>query len=112
MTDGPENVRLGYAYAVSHPEVLSHIPCYCGCGDRDGHLSVLDCFVAGRDLFNRPRFDDHGVGCHICLAVVQDAERHIAAGKTLAETRDEIDAFYAPYARYATDTEHPGHKAG
>ena len=111
VTDGPANVRQSYAYAVAHPEVLRHIPCYCDCGRTEGHRRVLDCFVADRDLFDRPRYDDHGVGCHLCVAVVLDARDRIAAGKTLAETRAEIDAFYAPYANWATDTPHPPHHA-
>ena len=106
ITGGPANVRQSYAYAVAHPEVLRHIPCYCGCGRSEGHRSVLDCFVAGRDLFDRPRYNDHGVSCRLCVAVVLDARDRIAAGKTLAQTRAEIDAFYAPYANWATDTPH------
>ena len=112
VTDGPEEVRRSYAFAVDHPEVLRHIPCYCDCGRRDGHGSVLDCYVAGRDLFDRPRYDDHGVACPICTAIVQQVRQGRAAGKPLAQIRAEVDNFFAPYAAYATDTEPPGEGHG
>lgn len=107
VTGGDDNVRLSYAYAVAHPEVLRYIPCYCGCGESSGHTSVLDCFVAGRDLFDRPRYNDHGVSCHLCLAVVRTTMDKMAAGKTVAQTRAEVDTFYSPYALYATHTRRP-----
>jgi hypothetical protein len=36
-----------YRFAAEHPEVLSYVPCYCGC-ERAGHLGNEDCFVASR----------------------------------------------------------------
>lgn len=107
VTDGPEEVRLSYAFAVERPDALRHIPCYCGCGRQDGHGSVLDCFVAGRDLFGRPSYASHGVGCSVCVAVVGQVRTHLAAGKTIAQARAEIDRFFSPYAHYATDTALP-----
>ncbi len=107
VTDGPEEVRLSYAFAVEQPEALRHIPCYCGCGEHDGHLSVLDCYVAGRDLFGRPSYDSHGVACPICTAVVGQVRAHLKAGKTIERARVEIDRFFSPYANHATDTPPP-----
>lgn len=110
VTGGNDKVRAAYAFAAAQPDVLRFVPCFCGCGRSDGHRSVLDCFVAGSDLFGRTRYDDHGAGCDICVAVVFDAEAKFEQGKGLTQIRDEIDAFYAPYARYATDTPRPPHK--
>jgi len=107
VTGGSERVRRAYAFAVERPDVLRYLPCFCGCGRHDGHGSVLDCFVAGRDWLGRVRYDDHGVGCEICLAVVLDGEAKLAEGKRLAEVRAEIDRFYAPWASFATDTPSP-----
>ncbi len=107
VTDGPEDVRLSYAFAVERPDVLRHIPCYCGCGRQDGHRSVLDCYIAGRDLFGRPSYDSHGVACPICTAVVGQVRAHLAAGKTIEQARAEIDRFFSPYANHATDTTPP-----
>jgi|GEM_PF-2403231 len=45
-----EVIRSLYAYAANRPDVLSYIPCYCGCGKEAGHNSVHDCFVKRRDV--------------------------------------------------------------
>lgn len=31
--------------AAKYPDVVSSVPCYCGCFDQDGHESNLDCFI-------------------------------------------------------------------
>jgi uncharacterized protein with PCYCGC motif len=41
-------VRAAYKFAAEHPEILSYIPCYCGC-ERSGHRGNEDCFVTARD---------------------------------------------------------------
>jgi uncharacterized protein with PCYCGC motif len=41
-------VRSAYTFAAEHPEVLSYVPCYCGC-ERAGHRGNEDCFVRRRD---------------------------------------------------------------
>jgi hypothetical protein len=43
-----EVVRAAYGFAAEHPEVLSYVPCYCGC-ERSGHRGNEDCFVTARD---------------------------------------------------------------
>ena len=57
----PKNAVTAYKFALEHPELLSKVPCYCGCGEEAGHKSNLDCFVktrSGSDV----TFDDHGAG--------------------------------------------------
>jgi Protein of unknown function with PCYCGC motif len=44
----PDVVRAAYQFAAEHPEVLSYVPCYCGC-ERSGHRGNDDCFVSARD---------------------------------------------------------------
>lgn len=43
-----EVVRAAYKFAAEHPEVLSYVPCYCGC-EHSGHRGNEDCFVTARD---------------------------------------------------------------
>ena len=58
----PEIVRAVYTFAADHPEVLSKVPCFCGCENR-GHKANDDCFVARRDAGGRvSEWDDHGLG--------------------------------------------------
>jgi hypothetical protein len=55
-------VRAVYVFAAKHPEVLSHVPCFCGCESR-GHRHNDDCFVSARDAQGRPTvWEPHGVG--------------------------------------------------
>jgi len=42
-----EVVRSVFQFAAEHPEVLSYVPCYCGC-ESQGHRGSEDCFVASR----------------------------------------------------------------
>src|ERR1051325_10015250 len=41
----PDVVRAAYIFAAEHPEILSYVPCFCGC-ERGGHKGNEDCFVA------------------------------------------------------------------
>ena len=43
-----EVVRSVFQFAAEHPEVLTYVPCYCGC-ESQGHRGSEDCFVASRD---------------------------------------------------------------
>jgi len=54
-------VEAVYEFAARHPEVLSYVPCFCGC-ERSGHADNADCFVSGREPDGRPRWDLHGMG--------------------------------------------------
>lgn len=55
-------VRAVYVFAARHPEVLSRVPCFCGCESR-GHRHNDDCFVAARDARGRPTaWEPHGIG--------------------------------------------------
>jgi hypothetical protein len=55
-------VRSVYVFAARHPEVLSHVPCFCGCESR-GHKHNDDCFVSERDAQGRPtKWEPHGIG--------------------------------------------------
>jgi hypothetical protein len=40
-------VNTAYRFAAEHPEILSYVPCYCGC-ERMGHHGNDDCFVTAR----------------------------------------------------------------
>ncbi len=54
------DVQDAYKFAVSHPDVLEYIPCYCGCGRSGAHANTLDCFIEGVEADGSIRFEDHG----------------------------------------------------
>ena len=47
-TRPPEVIKAVYQFAAEHPEILSYVPCYCGC-ERSGHRGNEDCFVTARN---------------------------------------------------------------
>ena len=44
----PELMRQAYIFAARNPDILDYVPCYCGCGQTDGHVGNTDCFVESR----------------------------------------------------------------
>lgn len=95
MQTAPVSVREAYQFALANPEVLSQIPCYCGCGPM-GHTSNYSCYLQ-EDQGGEPVFDSHALGCGICVDITQDAMRMLADGDTVVEIRAAVDAKYAQY---------------
>ena len=60
---GPaELMQQAYVFAAQNPDVLGYVPCYCGCGQTDGHLSNVDCFVKSRSSDGAVEaWDTHGM---------------------------------------------------
>jgi Protein of unknown function with PCYCGC motif len=57
-----DTVRAVFQFAALHPEVLHHIPCFCGCQNL-GHRHNDDCFVKSRDAKGVPtEWEAHGMG--------------------------------------------------
>jgi hypothetical protein len=96
--------RAAYEFAARHPDVLRHIPCFCGC-ERNGHSHNENCFVARRAADGRPDWSPHGIGCGICIDVALEASKLYKAGSTVAAIRAAIDQKYR--AEYPTSTPTP-----
>jgi hypothetical protein len=56
--DAPPGAEKAYRVALTIPDDLAQIPCYCSCGDSAGHESNLDCFIKSKSGDNVV-FDDH-----------------------------------------------------
>jgi hypothetical protein len=56
----PDVIDVVYEFAARRPDVLRHVPCFCGC-ERNGHKDNEDCFVANRAANGRPEWDEHGL---------------------------------------------------
>lgn len=103
MDDLPENIRSApaatrhsYQFALANPELLKQIPCYCGCVDL-GHTSNYACYVSGVDTNGKITFDEHALGCSICVDITQDVVRLSKLGKPLNEIQAYIDQTYSQY---------------
>lgn len=91
----PKAVRRAYQFAVANPEILTQIPCYCGCGGM-GHTSNYSCYV-NVSPSGASQFDGHALGCSICVDIALDAMRMLKEGKSTAEIRFYIDVYYSKY---------------
>lgn len=96
ISRAPAVVRQAYAFAHEHPEVLSRIPCYCGCGSV-GHTSNYDCYISGLDESGEPVYDGHALGCSICVDITLDTQRLLSEGRSVPEIRAAIDAAYSAF---------------
>jgi len=92
----PTVVREAYIFAAAHPEVLTQIPCYCGCG-AIGHTSNYACYVSDVDADGPITYDLHALGCSICVDITRDAMRMLDNGLSVAQIRAQIDATYSAF---------------
>lgn len=96
VQSAPMAVQEAYQFNVANPDIMQDIPCYCGCGDI-GHTSNYDCYVSDVDAQGNIQFDNHALGCSICVDITKDVMRMLQDGKTPAEARAYVDATYAKY---------------
>jgi len=96
VQSAPQVVQAAYQFAAANPEVLNQLPCYCGCGSM-GHTSNYSCYVAGENADGSLAFDNHALGCSICVDITQDAMRMLDDGKPVTEIRAYIDQTYSAF---------------
>jgi hypothetical protein len=86
-----EVVTAAYQFAAEHPEILSYVPCFCGC-ERSGHGGNHDWFVKSRaangDVLE---WDEHGVECTVCIDVANRSRQMHASGASARAIRAAID---------------------
>jgi len=103
----PDVVRAAYVFAAEHPEVLSFVPCFCGC-ERSGHKGNEDCFVARRDnAGDVVEWEPHGLDCAVCLDVARDAQQMYSSGASVRDIRAAIEKKWASAAARGTHTHTP-----
>jgi hypothetical protein len=96
VQSAPVTVQQAYQFAAANPDVMKDIPCYCGCGDI-GHASNYACYVSHVDESGEITFDNHALGCSICVDITQDVMRMLREGKSPQEARAYVDATYSKY---------------
>jgi uncharacterized protein with PCYCGC motif len=96
VQSAPVTVQEAYQFASANPEVMKNIPCYCGCGNI-GHTSNYSCYVSQVDDQGSITFDNHALGCSICVDITQDVMRLLREGKSLPEIRAYVDTTYSKY---------------
>ena len=104
-------VREVYRFAAEHPEVLSYVPCFCGC-ERAGHRGNDDCFVKTRNAQGDvTEWDPHGLDCAVCIDVANEAMQMTRSGASVRDIRSAIEAKWnRPGAGHTpTPMPHGGH---
>ena len=100
-------VDAAYRFAAEHPEVLSYVPCYCGC-EHQGHRGNEDCFVKGRDVNGDVvEWDPHGMECAVCLDVATRSRIMFENGSSVRDIRQAIEKEWNPRIPTHTPTPQP-----
>jgi len=103
----PDVVKAAYLFAAEHPEILSYVPCFCGC-EHVGHRGSEDCFVKARDINgDLVEWDDHGMGCAVCLDVATRSQQLYTSGASVSDIRAAIEKEFAPLSTNRTPTPEP-----
>ncbi len=92
MQNAPTQVREAYQFAIANPDALKNVPCYCGCGGI-GHTSNYSCY------YNEAKksFDEHALGCSLCIDITQDVMKLTRDGKSPPEIRAAIVSTYSQF---------------
>ena len=103
MKDQPARVKEAYRFAIANPDLLKQIPCFCGCV-AEQHKSNYNCYVAkdggpGSVL----DFDNHAMGCGICVDITQDVMTMQQEGKSVDEMREVINQRYGTFGPSTDD---------
>ena len=106
-----ETVRAVYRFAAEHPEVLSYVPCFCGC-ERGGHRGNDDCFVKARNAQGDvTEWEPHGLDCAVCLDVANEAMQMHRSGASVRDIRAAIEKKWASPSAGHTPTPMPPAKS-
>jgi hypothetical protein len=102
-----EIVTAAYQFAAEHPEILSYVPCFCGC-QHSGHTGNESCFVKSRaENGDVVEWDEHGVECTICIDVANRSRQMFASGASVQDIRAAIEKTYGATATTKTPTPMP-----
>jgi hypothetical protein len=96
VQSAPVLVQQAYQFAAANPDSMKQIPCYCGCGAM-GHTSNYSCYVQIVDASGTITFDNHALGCSICVDITQDVMRLQREGKSIQEIKAYVDNTYSKY---------------
>lgn len=96
MQIAPATVREAYQFAVANPDALKNVPCYCGCG-KVGHTSNFACYVKQVNSDGTIVYDNHALGCSLCVDIARDVRQMSQNGKSPGEIHNQILATYSSF---------------
>ncbi len=89
VQNAPTRVREAYQFALANPDALKNVPCYCGCG-AIGHTSDYSCYVKEAKADGTYVFDQHALGCSLCVDITQDVMQQTRDGRAPPEIRAHV----------------------
>jgi hypothetical protein len=102
-----QTVQAAFEFAAEHPEVLSYVPCFCGC-ERSGHRGNEDCFVKSRAKNGDvTEWDEHGLDCAVCIDVATRARQMHASGASVTAIRAAVEKEFSSSFPSMTPTPKP-----
>lgn len=101
ISSAPERVREAYQFAIVNRDLLEKMPCYCGCG-AVGHKSNYDCYIQDAPNNGKIIFDEHALGCSICVDITQDVMTMTRDGRAPPSIRRTI---VDTYSRFGTSNQ-------
>ncbi|MFD2330111.1 PCYCGC motif-containing (lipo)protein [Cohnella sp. GCM10020058] len=107
LSNQPDEVRTVYQLAAVAEDILQWIPCYCGCGEGQGHKNNFNCFIKEKNDDGSVIWTDHGTRCGVCLQIAVQSARMKQLGATDKEIRTFIDETYKSGYGKPTDTPMP-----
>ena len=96
MQNAPTQVREAYQFAVANPDATKNVPCYCGCGAM-GHTSNYSCYVKEAKADGTVVFDDHALGCSLCVDITQDVMRLSKDGRAPPDIHAFVVSTYSKF---------------
>jgi Protein of unknown function with PCYCGC motif len=94
----PEVITAAYRFAAEHPEVLTYVPCFCGC-ERSGHRGNEDCFVKSRaSNGDVAEWEPHGMECNVCVDVATQAMQMYSSGASVRDIRAAVEQKWSSQA--------------
>ena len=96
MQSAPTRVREAYQFAIANADALKNVPCYCGCG-AIGHTSNYSCYVKQSKGDGTYIFDEHALGCSVCVDIAQDVMQLSREGRSPGNIRASIVSTYSQF---------------
>jgi hypothetical protein len=105
LSQVPRTTREAYAWAATHYDVMAYIPCYCGCGG--AHRNNFECYYKHDGNGTITAYEEHALGCQVCVDITRETMRLWQQGKNLPEIRKAIDEMYKGQDLNPTPTPQP-----
>jgi hypothetical protein len=94
LSSQPKQVQKIYKIAAQNHDLLSNIPCYCGCAESVGHTSNKSCFIREEKDSGKVIWDSHATTCVNCMEIALESASMKQNGSSALEIRNYIDNKY------------------